>query len=66
LVGSKLKSCIRECDTLARWGGDEFVLLLPGLQDSATAVTVAQRCLSALKEPFAIEGQTLHITASVG
>jgi diguanylate cyclase (GGDEF)-like protein/PAS domain S-box-containing protein len=66
LVGSKLKSCIRECDTLARWGGDEFVLLLPGLQDSATAVTVAQRCLSALKEPFAIDGQALHITASVG
>ncbi len=66
LVGSKLKSCIRECDTLARWGGDEFVLLLPGLQDSATAVTVAQRCLSALKEPFAIDGQALHITVSVG
>jgi diguanylate cyclase (GGDEF)-like protein/PAS domain S-box-containing protein len=66
LVGAKLKSCIRECDTLARWGGDEFVLLLPGLQDSATAVTVAQRCLSALKEPFAIDGQTLHITASLG
>jgi diguanylate cyclase (GGDEF)-like protein/PAS domain S-box-containing protein len=66
LVGAKLKSCIRECDTLARWGGDEFVLLLPGLQDSATAVTVAQRCLSALKEPFAIEGQALHITASIG
>ncbi|HEX9278669.1 MAG TPA: EAL domain-containing protein [Casimicrobiaceae bacterium] len=66
LVGSKLKSCIRECDTLARWGGDEFVLLLPGLQDSETAVTVAQRCLSALKEPFAIDGQALHITASVG
>jgi diguanylate cyclase (GGDEF)-like protein/PAS domain S-box-containing protein len=66
LVGPRLKSCIRECDTLARWGGDEFVLLLPGLQDSATAVTVAQRCLSALKEPFAIDGQALHITASIG
>ncbi len=66
LAGTKLKSCIRECDTLARWGGDEFVLLLPGLQDSITAVTVAQRCLEALKEPFVIDGQTLHITASVG
>jgi diguanylate cyclase (GGDEF)-like protein/PAS domain S-box-containing protein len=66
LVGTKLKSCIRECDTLARWGGDEFVLLLPGLLDSSTAVTVAQRCLAVLKEPFVIDGQTLHITASIG
>jgi diguanylate cyclase (GGDEF)-like protein/PAS domain S-box-containing protein len=66
LVGSKLKSCIRDCDTLARWGGDEFVLLLPGLQDSATAVTIARRCLTAVKEPFVIDGQNLHITASIG
>ena len=66
LVGNKLKSCIRDCDTLARWGGDEFVLLLPGVQDSATAVTVAQRCLAALKEPFSIEEQSLHITVSIG
>ncbi len=66
LVGIKLKSCIRECDTLARWGGDEFVLLLPGLQDLATAVTVAQRCLAALKESFVIEGQGLHVTISIG
>ena len=45
LAASKLKSCIRECDTLARWGGDEFVLLLPGLQDVDTAVAIANRCL---------------------
>jgi predicted signal transduction protein with EAL and GGDEF domain len=66
LVGAALKSCIRECDTLARWGGDEFVLLLPGLQDSSIAVTVAQRCLAALKQTFVIDGQGLHITASIG
>lgn len=66
LVGTRLKSCIRDCDTLARWGGDEFVLLLPGLQDAATSITVARRCLTALKEPFVVEGQGLHITASIG
>jgi diguanylate cyclase (GGDEF)-like protein/PAS domain S-box-containing protein len=66
VVGSALKSCIRECDTLARWGGDEFVLLLPGLQDSSVAVAVAQRCLESLKEPFVVDGQELRITASIG
>jgi diguanylate cyclase (GGDEF)-like protein/PAS domain S-box-containing protein len=66
LVGSRLKTCIRDCDTLARWGGDEFVLLLPGVQDGSSAVTVAERCLSALKEPFVVEGQDLHVTASIG
>jgi diguanylate cyclase (GGDEF)-like protein len=66
LVGCTLKSCIRECDTLARWGGDEFVLLLPGLQDSSIAVAVAQRCLTALKQPFIVDSRALHITASIG
>jgi diguanylate cyclase (GGDEF)-like protein len=66
VAGARLKSCIRDCDTLARWGGDEFVLLLPGLQDSATTVTVAQRCLTALKEPFVVDRQALHVTASIG
>src|SRR2546427_5735470 len=55
LVGSTLKSCIRDCDTLARWGGDEFVLLLPGLQDANIAVAIAKRCLTALKEPFIVD-----------
>jgi diguanylate cyclase (GGDEF)-like protein/PAS domain S-box-containing protein len=66
VAGARLKSCIRDCDTLARWGGDEFVLLLPGLQDAATSVTVAQRCLTALKEPFVVDAQALHVTASIG
>jgi len=66
LVGSALKTCIRDCDTLARWGGDEFVLLLPGLQDSGVALAVAKRCLTALKQPFVIDEQVLHISASIG
>src|SRR5438105_15172428 len=65
-VGSAPKSGTRECDTLARWGGDEFVLLLPGLQDSSVAVAIAQRCLESLKEPFVVDGQELRITASIG
>jgi diguanylate cyclase (GGDEF)-like protein/PAS domain S-box-containing protein len=66
VVGTTLKSCIRDCDTLARWGGDEFVLLLPGLQDSSIALAIANRCLIALKQPFIVDGQMLHISASIG
>jgi diguanylate cyclase (GGDEF)-like protein/PAS domain S-box-containing protein len=66
LVAARLSSCIRDDDTLARWGGDEFVLLLPGLIDSDTAVTVAERCINALKEPFVVDGQSLRVTASIG
>jgi diguanylate cyclase (GGDEF)-like protein/PAS domain S-box-containing protein len=66
LVGATLKSCVRDCDTLARWGGDEFVLLLPGLQDSSVALTIAERCLIALKQPFVVDGETMHISASIG
>jgi diguanylate cyclase (GGDEF)-like protein/PAS domain S-box-containing protein len=66
LVASTLKSCIRDCDTLARWGGDEFVLLLPGLQDSNVALAIAERCLIALKQPFIVDGQVLHTSASIG
>ena len=66
VVATRLRSCIRECDTLARWGGDEFTVLLPGLQDADMAVAVAQRCLAAIKQPLILEGHTLHVTASIG
>jgi diguanylate cyclase (GGDEF)-like protein/PAS domain S-box-containing protein len=66
LAAAKLNACTRECDTLARWGGDEFVLLLPALSDPKTADIIADRCLAALKEPFALDGQVLHVSASIG
>jgi diguanylate cyclase (GGDEF)-like protein/PAS domain S-box-containing protein len=66
LAATRITACIRTYDTLARWGGDEFVLFLPRLQDANTAVEIAARCLAALKQPFVVDGQVLHITASIG
>jgi diguanylate cyclase (GGDEF)-like protein/PAS domain S-box-containing protein len=66
LVASRLSACIREGDTLARWGGDEFVLLLPELKEPGIAGEIASRCLGALKRVFKVDGNVLHISASIG
>ena len=66
ILATKLTACVKQSDTLARWGGDEFVLLLPGLQDVDTAIDIANRCLSVLRQPVTIDGQALHFSGSIG
>jgi diguanylate cyclase (GGDEF)-like protein/PAS domain S-box-containing protein len=64
-VCQRLQDALRGSDTLARLGGDEFALLLP-VADAAVAGQVAQRLLEVLDEPFAIEGHSFAIGASIG
>jgi len=61
----RLKSVIREEDTLSRLGGDEFILLLPDT-DSFGAAQVAQKILEAVAPPFSIEEHELSVTTSIG
>lgn len=65
-VAQRLEHQLRGGDSLTRMGGDEFVLILTGLEDIEVAEGVAQRLLNALEQPHVIEGWRLHVTASIG
>jgi diguanylate cyclase (GGDEF)-like protein len=66
LVSVRLGKALREGDTLARLGGDEFILLLPGLGEDAAAAKVARKVLTALRQPFHLDGRELFVSASIG
>ena len=65
-VAGRLADAIRDGDTVARLGGDEFVVLLPDIADAGDAETVAQDVLRSLAKPILADGQSLHVTASIG
>jgi diguanylate cyclase (GGDEF)-like protein/PAS domain S-box-containing protein len=65
-LAQRLSGCVRQDDTVARVGGDEFTLLFPGLGRGLDAVRMAQKVLKSIAQPFFLDGQELHVTASVG
>jgi len=65
-VAERLQTCIREGDTVARIGGDEFVLLLPDLKEGECVVQVAKKILDLGNKPYAIGNYQLRVTVSVG
>ena len=65
-VASRLKTCIRETDTIARIGGDEFNILLADISHTEDAVPIAKKIMSLFKGPFEIDNQELYVTASIG
>ncbi len=66
LVSQRLRHCLREGDTLARIGGDEFLLLLPHIRTRDNAAHIAEKILTSLKTPFHLNGHELYISASIG
>jgi diguanylate cyclase (GGDEF)-like protein len=65
-VAERLKKWVREQDTVARVGGDEFVIMLTGLQLASDAAAAAERVVDLVTSEFSIHGHSLNVTCSVG
>lgn len=65
-VAERLKLCIREEDTLCRFGADEFVIIMTDIEKTSNITKIVSRMASTLSMPFMIDGVELRITASIG
>ncbi|ROR13650.1 EAL domain-containing protein [Erwinia sp. JUb26] len=65
-VAVRLRSVLREQDTLARTGGDEFSIVLPGLRQADEAEIVASRLIDTIRPPFNVDGHNLSVGLSIG
>lgn len=67
-VAERLKSCVRESDTICRQGGDEFMILLPDVDNADDVENVAKKIITAMESPhpIALDGQDIVVTFSVG
>ena len=65
-AGERLRAQLRSSDTLARIGGDEFVVLLPDVVDDAVPSRLAERLVGALSAPFDVAGQEVFVSCSIG
>lgn len=66
LVGERLERTVRDTDTVARVGGDEFAVMLPCVAGTDEALDTAARILRCLEPPFTLEGATTSLSASIG
>lgn len=65
-VSQRLQDCIRKGDTLSRFGGDEFTLLLPDVTNTSAATQIAEKILEDLKQPFDLNDHRVYVGASIG
>jgi diguanylate cyclase (GGDEF)-like protein len=65
-VAERLRACIRKSDTACRYGGDEFVILLPELEGRDSAAAAARKIRARLAVPYVVDGRQITVTASIG
>ncbi|HEX5329803.1 putative bifunctional diguanylate cyclase/phosphodiesterase [Sulfuricurvum sp.] len=66
LASQRLKSILRESDTIARMGGDEFNILIGSINHVDDLIDICEKLIHAFREPFAIDGRLLHTSLSIG
>ena len=66
IVAERLQNCVRTIDTVARLGGDEFAVVQCGIETPEQAVTLANRIVDCLSQPFEIEGHNMSVGVSIG
>ena len=66
MVAERLKSCFRSTDTIAKIGGDEFIILVREILDTKDVIKIINKLFSTFMSPFLIDKQSLYVTASVG
>ena len=66
VIAQRLANCIRAGDTASRYGGDEFVILLPEIRGSDDVVTVAQKITASMSIPHQLGDETILVNASLG
>ncbi|GAB7027626.1 sensor domain-containing protein [Geotalea toluenoxydans] len=65
-VAERLTECVWETDTVARIGGDEFVIIISAIEHAEDLNKIAEKILAAISKPLALNGQEIFITASIG
>src|SRR5512142_2827690 len=65
-IAARLRECLREEDTVARMGGDEFTVVMPGLRKDEDVVKVASKLLDVFHRPLFIGGRDILVSASIG
>ena len=66
ILARRLVACVRPGDTVSRFGGDKFAILLENVDDVQQGALIAERIRRSVSEPFEVEGQTVYTTVSIG